>query len=144
MTLVTTERDAAGIVTMTLNAPETRNAISELPMIEAILAALAEAQADPEARVIVLTGAGAAFSSGGNIKSMAPGQGLVDKVPAITRRNYRAGIQRLPLAFEDCDLPIVASTEGHPCRMPRPPRPAIRLRGAARGPLSCRTVRLRA
>jgi len=112
MTLVTTERDDAGIVTMTLNAPETRNAISDMPMIEAILAALTEAQADPEARVILLTGAGAAFSSGGNIKSMSPGQGLVDKVPAITRRNYRAGIQRLPLAFEDCDLPIVAAVNG--------------------------------
>lgn len=112
MTLVTTQRDEAGIVTMTLNAPDTRNAISDLPMIEAILAALAEVQADQEARVIVLTGAGSAFSSGGNIKSMSPGQGLVDEVPAITRRNYRAGIQRLPIAFEDCDLPVVAAVNG--------------------------------
>lgn len=112
MTLVETQRDADGIVTMVLNAPDTRNAISDLPMIEAILTALDAAQADKEARVIVLTGAGSAFSAGGNIKAMSPGQGLVDEVPAITRRNYRAGIQRLPLAFEDCDLPIVAAVNG--------------------------------
>ena len=112
MSLVEMQTDADGIVTMTLNQPETRNAISDLPMIEAILAALEEAQRNADARVIILTGAGSAFSSGGNIKSMTPGKGLVDEVPALTRRNYRLGIQRLPLAFEACDLPVIAAVNG--------------------------------
>jgi len=112
MTLVITQMDDDGIVTMTLNDPETRNAISGLPMIEAILEALNKVQADNDARVIILTGAGPSFSSGGNIKAMSPGQGLVDAVPAITRRNYRMGIQRLPLAFEACDLPVIAAVNG--------------------------------
>lgn len=112
MSLVNLDTDADGIVTMTLNQPETRNAISDLPMIEAILDALEGAQRNPDARVIILTGAGSVFSSGGNIKSMTPGKGLVDEVAALTRRNYRMGIQRLPVAFEACDLPVIAAVNG--------------------------------
>jgi len=112
MSLVTYETTGGGIVTLTLNAPETKNAISDLPMIEAILSALSRAESDPDARVIVLTGAGSAFSGGGNIKAMAPGQGLVGHEPGQTRRNYRAGIQRLPLAFEALELPVIAAVNG--------------------------------
>ncbi|MEQ9663398.1 MAG: enoyl-CoA hydratase-related protein [Parasphingopyxis sp.] len=59
-----------GIVTLALNQPDTRNAISELPMIDAIVGALQDADADPDTRVIILTGEGSCFSSGGNIKSI--------------------------------------------------------------------------
>ncbi|MFH1343962.1 MAG: crotonase/enoyl-CoA hydratase family protein [Pseudomonadota bacterium] len=112
MSLVLSETASDGIVTLTLNAPETRNAISDLPMVEALLAALHSAQTDQLARVAILTGAGSAFSSGGNIKSMSPGQGLVDEVAAVTRQNYRNGIQRLPLAMEALDIPVVAAVNG--------------------------------
>lgn len=112
MTLVRSARDEHGVVTLVLNDPGTRNAISGLPMVEALLAALSAAEADPEARVIVLTGEGPAFSSGGNLKAMGPGQGLVDQLPARTRQNYRAGIQRLPLAFEALELPVIAAVNG--------------------------------
>lgn len=112
MPIVLSETDADGVVTITLNDPETRNAISGLPMIEALLAALDAAEADPKSRAIVLTGNGSAFSSGGNIKAMSPGQGLVDDLPAQTRRNYKTGIQRLPLAMEALELPVIAAVNG--------------------------------
>lgn len=112
MSLVLSETDADGIVTLTLNDPDVRNAISDLPMIEALLAALKAAEQDPAARVIVLTGAGSAFSAGGNIKKMGHGGGLNDVLPARTRRNYKEGIQRLPLAFEALELPVVAAVNG--------------------------------
>ena len=60
MTLVTHQIDAEGIVTLTLNDPDTRNAISDLPMIEALLDALDRANTDPVSRVIILTGTGKA------------------------------------------------------------------------------------
>lgn len=113
MELVLTERRDGGVLLMTLNAPETRNAISELPMVEAILAALKAAEADPAVGAIVLTGAGRSFSAGGNVKKMGPGQGLADHLPAQTRSNYRNGIQRLPLAFEALELPVIAAVNGH-------------------------------
>lgn len=112
MSLVLTETDAEGVVTITLNDPGTRNAISDLPMIEALLDALAAADADPKARVVILTGAGKAFSSGGNLKTMGASGGLNDKLPPKTRQNYRRGIQRVPLAMEALEIPVVAAVNG--------------------------------
>jgi 2-(1,2-epoxy-1,2-dihydrophenyl)acetyl-CoA isomerase len=56
-----------GIVTLTLNRPETLNAMNEAMMGE-IERILIELEADTAARVVVLTGAGRAFSSGGDQK----------------------------------------------------------------------------
>lgn len=103
---------ADGILTLTLNDPEKRNPISGLPMVKAILEALEAAEADDEVRCIVLTGAGSAFSSGGDLKTMLSPGGLVGDRPVETRRNYKTGIQRLPLAFDALELPVVAAVNG--------------------------------
>jgi enoyl-CoA hydratase/carnithine racemase len=100
------------IATLTLNRPESRNPISDPDMIEAVLAALADADRDPGVRVLILTGAGSAFSSGGNLKTMTSSDGLKGGSPVQTRRNYRDGIQRLPLAFEALEKPVVAAVNG--------------------------------
>ena len=112
MPLILSEMDARGIVTLTLNDPETRNAISDLPMVEALIAAVEEADRNPAARVVILTGAGSTFSSGGNIKKMGENGGLNDALPAQTRQNYRRGIQRIPLAFEALEIPVIAAVNG--------------------------------
>lgn len=105
--------DAGGVATITLNRPELRNPISELDMIEALLDALARIEGDPKVRVAILTGAGSAFSSGGNLKTMRPGAGGLNAgVPAKTRVNYRLGIQRLPLAFAALEVPVIAAVNG--------------------------------
>lgn len=109
--LVLTERDGP-IVTVTLNAAERRNPISDRDMIAALTAAMQAADADPDVGAVILTGAGTAFSAGGDIKKMAPGAGLRDAVPARTRTNYREGIQRLPLLFHAIDVPVVAAVNG--------------------------------
>ena len=109
--LLLVEREG-GIVTLTLNNPEERNPISDLPMVEAILAALEAVSLDPAARAVILTGAGSSFSTGGNIKKMGPGQGLADADPTKTRRNYKQGIQRLPLAFDALEVPVIAAVNG--------------------------------
>jgi enoyl-CoA hydratase/carnithine racemase len=109
--LVLYESDGA-VVTLTLNLPEQRNPISDIEMVEALLGAIARLEADPDVRAAILTGAGSAFSSGGNIKKMGEQGGLSDKLPARTRHNYRQGIQRLPLAFAKLEVPIVAAVNG--------------------------------
>ncbi|KAF0808327.1 enoyl-CoA hydratase [Alcanivorax xiamenensis] len=102
-----------GIVTLTLNSPENRNPISDADMIEALLDALERLEADPQARVAILTGAGSAFSSGGNVKKMGAAGGLNDATaPVKTRRNYKTGIQRIPLAFEKLEVPVIAAVNG--------------------------------
>jgi enoyl-CoA hydratase/carnithine racemase len=109
--LIQYQRDD-GIVTLTLNSPETRNPISDDDMIEALLAALERLETDPDARVAILTGAGSAFSSGGNVKKMGAAGGLNDARPAKTRLNYKQGIQRIPLAFEKLEVPVIAAVNG--------------------------------
>ena len=109
--LVLSER-VDGVLTLTLNRPDKRNPISDLDMIEALSSALIEADADIGVRCVILTGAGPGFSSGGDIKKMVPGGGLRDALPAQTRRNYRSGIQRLPLLFQSLEVPIVAAVNG--------------------------------
>lgn len=102
----------AGIVTLTLNQPALRNPISDQPTIDALVAAIEQADRDITVRVVILTGAGTTFSTGGNIQSMRNGGGLNDPLPAQTRRNYRNGIQRLPLLFEAIEVPVIAAING--------------------------------
>lgn len=100
------------VLVLTLDQPDRRNPISDPEMIDALEALLTEADADIGVRCVVLTGAGSAFSSGGDIKKMVPGAGLRDALPAHTRRNYRYGIQRLPLLFQALEVPVVAAING--------------------------------
>jgi enoyl-CoA hydratase/carnithine racemase len=100
------------IVTLTLNQPELRNPVSDDDMVDAILSALDRLDRDAEARVAILTGAGSAFSSGGNLKKMAAGEGLASAMPVQTRVNYKRGIQRLPRAFARAEVPIIAAVNG--------------------------------
>jgi enoyl-CoA hydratase/carnithine racemase len=64
------EKQRGGVL-ITLNRPETLNAISHQLETD-LAAALGEAEADPEVRAIVLTGAGRAFSSGYDIGGDSP------------------------------------------------------------------------
>ena len=101
-----------GVLTLTLNQPDLRNPISDGPTIEALVDAITRADQDIGVRVVILTGAGKAFSTGGNINAMREGGGLNDPMPANTRRNYRNGIQRLPLLFEAIEVPVIAAVNG--------------------------------
>ena len=100
------------VVTLTLNQPELRNPISHLATIDRLAELIGQADRDIDTRVVILTGAGTAFSSGGDINQMKPGNGLAEIQPANTRRNYRNGIQRLPLLFEALEVPVIAAVNG--------------------------------
>ena len=63
----------SGVLTLTLNRPEARNAMTSA-MIEGLQTQLARAETDPQVRCVVLTGAGKGFCSGGDVKGMADGE----------------------------------------------------------------------
>lgn len=110
--LVRVECEGA-IALVTLDMPEKRNPISGADMIDALETAMRDLDADLAVRAVILTGAGSAFSAGGDLKAMtAPKSNLRDPVPAQTRRNYKAGIQRLPLLFEALEVPVIAAVNG--------------------------------
>lgn len=60
----------AGVLTLTLNRPEARNAMSG-EMNDALAAQLARAELERDVKVVVLTGAGQGFCAGGDVKGMA-------------------------------------------------------------------------
>lgn len=100
------------IVIWTLNDAAARNPISEPQTIEALERAVADVNRDHTVRVAILTGAGTAFSSGGNIKHMRDKQGMFNGTPAQLRQGYRDGIQRIPKALYHCDIPTIAAVNG--------------------------------
>jgi enoyl-CoA hydratase/carnithine racemase len=101
------------IATLTLNRPDERNAIGTHAACAAVVDALRRANADPEIRCIIVTGAGTAFCAGGNVKKMLDRDGISrQETPAATAENYRRGIQRIPLTFAEIDLPTIAAVNG--------------------------------
>lgn len=108
---VLTERDG-DVVVWTLNRPDTRNPISEPDVIDALEDAVAAVNADASVRAVVVTGAGTAFSSGGNVKHMRDREGMFGGPPAELRQGYRHGIQRIPRALYHCEVPTIAAVNG--------------------------------
>ena len=100
---VTEERDA-GVLTLTLDYPERRNALA-VPLREDLHRILEAAQGDAAIRAIVLTGAGGVFCSGGDISGMDS----TDAEAARERMRRTHRIIRLMVAGR---LPIVAAVEG--------------------------------
>jgi enoyl-CoA hydratase/carnithine racemase len=99
-----------GVVTLTLNDPDTRNALSP-DMIEALLAHVDRINADVGVGCVILTGAGKSFCSGGNVRKIGErAAGL--PIPAEVRQNYRQGVQRLPMALYGLEAPLIAAVNG--------------------------------
>jgi enoyl-CoA hydratase/carnithine racemase len=104
-------RREGAIAFLTLNRPDTRNALSA-DVVDAIEAACAELNQDMSVGCAVLTGAGPHFSSGGNVKEMYDGSGMFGGSSAAMEHAYRHGIQRIPKALYELEVPIVAAING--------------------------------
>lgn len=100
------------VVTLTFNRPEARNPMSGDDMIDAVVDATERINGDWSVRAVILTGAGSAFCAGGNIKDMKDKSGVFGGSPAEIREGYRRGIQRIPLAINEMDVPIIAAVNG--------------------------------
>ncbi len=96
------------VATITLNRPERHNALSQ-PLVDEIMDAVATADADPDVRVLIVTGAGGkAFSAGYDIKESA-------ERPKRTLVEWRARMQkdiRFTYSVWDCSKPVIALIDG--------------------------------
>lgn len=109
---LSTTRDGP-IVVLTLNRPETRNAISTVEDCREFELVCEEISNDPTVAAVILTGAGSSFSSGGDLKKMRDRSGFAPGKTAIeTRNSYRKAIQRIPLAVHSLEIPTIAAVNG--------------------------------
>lgn len=93
--------ERAGVLTMTLNRPESRNAMT-LKLANELASALELLDRAPGLSVGVLTGAGGTFCSGMDLKGFARGE-----VPVIPGRGFAGLVQQPPRK------PLIAAVEGH-------------------------------
>jgi 2-(1,2-epoxy-1,2-dihydrophenyl)acetyl-CoA isomerase len=102
------------IVTLTLNRADSRNAIGSHQDCIELVEAIERADNDPGVSCVILTGDGKSFSAGGNLKSMKERNGIGPlDAPDATRANYKRGVQRVPLALWECEVPMIAAINGH-------------------------------
>lgn len=96
-----------GVAVLTLNLPQRRNAMT-VQLTDAWRDAMADLQKSRELRVVVLTGAGTAFSAGGDLSWLEVGAGAnVDELRARMLPFYRTW-----LSIRDLDVPTIAAVNG--------------------------------
>ena len=104
---VLVQDESRGIIRMTLNRARVRNAFDEV-MIADLTAALERAAETPGARAILITGAGDAFSAGGNLnwmRRMAEASEAENKEDAM-------GLARLLKVLDELPVPTIALVNG--------------------------------
>ena len=99
-------------VIITLNIPELRNPLTDHDLCNEIVATMDRITADQSVRVAIVTGAGKAFSSGGNLKHMKDKQGTFGGDAVSVKDAYRRGIQRVARAVWECEVPLIAAVNG--------------------------------
>ena len=102
------------IAILHLNHPEALNAIGSIEDCNDLVAALESIGSGYETSVMILTGRGRAFCSGGNLRAIKERNGIgALEQPDSTRSNYRRGVQRITRAFMDLEVPAIAAINGH-------------------------------
>ena len=99
------ERDARGVITLTLNRAQAFNALSE-SMLAALQAAMERVAADDSARVVVIAAEGKAFCAGHDLKEMRAEPSL-----DYYQRLF-AQCSRFMLALQQLPVPVVAQVQG--------------------------------
>ena len=103
--LVLHQRDARGVVTLTLNRPGAFNSLSEA-MLAALQAQLDAVASDPQVRVVVVAAAGKAFCAGHDLKEMRAEPSL-----AYYQRLF-AQCAQMMLSIQQLPVPVVARVHG--------------------------------
>ena len=100
------------VAILTMNRHDMRNALTGTNLIQDIVNTAKWVNNCEDVSVLVITGAGTAFSAGGNIRDMASRSGDFAGDVAECEKRYRQGIQQIPLALQNVEVPIIAAVNG--------------------------------
>jgi len=97
---------------LTLNRPESLNALGAPGDGDAVAAVCEAVNADSDIRCVILTGAGRAFSAGGDVKAMKAREGAFAGSGVEIRDGYRRNIHRIVRAIFGLEVPCIAAVNG--------------------------------
>lgn len=100
------------VVTLTMNRPDVRNALSGDDVAADFVETCARITRDLNIRAVILTGAATAFSSGGDLKTMRNSLGAGLGEPVRSRYAYRNGIQNISTSLYNLEVPTIAAVNG--------------------------------
>jgi len=100
------------IAVLRFNRDDVRNALTGTGIMEDILRTIDWVNQNEDVSVLVMTGEGKAFSSGGNIKDIRNRDGDFSGDVDELESKYRYGIQRIPLVLETIEVPVIAAVNG--------------------------------
>jgi len=100
------------IVTLTMNRPEIRNPLGESEDVKNFEEASSLINNDRNVRCVILTGEGAAFSAGGNVKNMKEKKGNFSGSSVALRERYRYGIHKIVRSVWNIEVPVIAAVNG--------------------------------
>jgi len=98
------------VAVLTFRRDDMRNALSGTSLTDDICATLEWTSACAEVSVLIVTGDGAAFSAGGNIKAMR--ERAIQSTAAEMEDYYRRNIQRIPRAMQAAEIAVIAAVNG--------------------------------
>ncbi len=111
MSLIQIERHGP-VELWTLNRPERLNALPDLGDGDVFAAACEAVNADQGVRCVVLTGAGRAFSAGGDLKAMQGKSDLFEGTGTEIRERYRRVVHRIVRSLYGLEVPLIAAVNG--------------------------------
>ncbi len=100
------------LATITINRPESRNPLGEEGDGDWFAETARAINEDRDIRCAILTGAGKAFSAGGNVKAMRENAGAFSGPGVHLRERYRHGIHKIVRAVWGIEVPVIAAVNG--------------------------------
>lgn len=100
------------VAVVCLCSPETRNSITDPQMLDQVMRTLTDLESDSNTSVIILTGEGKGFCSGGNVKDMLERRNMFAGSALDVQEGYRLGIQRLSKLMYQLETPTIAAING--------------------------------
>lgn len=103
---------SGAVVTLTMNRPENRNALTGEDQFQEFVDVCDRINRDTGVRAVIITGAGKSFCAGGNVKNMLEWARHGEDSPYAVRARYKFGVQRIPLAVYELEVPTIAAING--------------------------------
>ena len=100
------------VTTLTLNRPDSMNPLGAAGDGDAFAAACDAINGDLDVRCVILTGAGRAFSAGGDVKAMKERTGNFGGTPPAIADGYRNNIHKILRALYGLRVPLIAAVNG--------------------------------